>query len=169
MSFLIKKGQGPNHGIVFSMLNDLGADHRLIIAKAPENFLEGVTDERYNIMDINTKKLGVAVFSIDAYTGDQASIQQLSELAAKLLTERALGDYIVPKDVILIVMADEATFPELFDEQQVEEKFEAKLLDFSCGHHVKMRELLEPELKALLKSKSPAPSRHRVEDDSPSP
>ncbi|WP_274644570.1 hypothetical protein [Pseudomonas serbica] len=169
MNFLIKKGHGPNHGIVFSMLNDLGADHRLIIAKAPENFLEGVTDERYNIMDINTKKLGVAVFSIEAYTGDQTSIQKLSELSAKLLTERTLGDYTVPKDVILIVMADEATFPELYDERRVVEEFKAKLLDFSCGHHVKMRELLEPELKVLLSSKSPAPSRQRVEDDSPSP
>ncbi|WP_338923629.1 hypothetical protein V0M98_35965 (plasmid) [Pseudomonas silesiensis] len=169
MNFLINKGQGPNHGIVFSMLNDLGADHRLIIAKAPENFLEGVTDDRYNIMDIDTKKLGVAVFSIDAYAGDQTSIQQLSELSTKLLTERTLGDYTVPKDVILIVMADEETFPELFDEKQISEKFSAKLLDFTCGHPEKMREILEPELKALLNLKSPAPSRKRVEDDSPSP
>jgi hypothetical protein len=169
MNFLIKKGQGPNHGIVFSMLDDLGADHRLIIAKAPENFLEGVTDESYNIMDIGTKKLGVAVFSIDAYTGDQDSIRQLSDLSTTLLTERTLGDYTLPEDVILILMADEATFPELFEEKQVKEKFGARLLDFTCGHLETMREILEPELKALLNLKSPAPSRKRVEDDSPSP
>lgn len=165
MNYLIKKGYGPNNATAINMLDGFGTANAIIMASKNEDFTKNLSHElKYVIHSENTNAIKVALFSIDFPKESEAA--SVLETLDTLLKERRIGDFTFPTDIIIMVSAWEEVYPELFSEESVTTRFNAKLIDFTSAKPEEMEAAFGKELKAITQTKGQQKRQKHEADDS---
>jgi hypothetical protein len=166
MNYLIKKGQGPNNGVVFSLLNELGADFGIIMAANSSRFSPDLISADLKYVVHGSKSLRAVVVCLDV-ADDNEKPAVLASINT-LLTERKIGDITLADNVTIMVSARENECPDLFSGVAVGNHPGTQVIDFSCGHYQEMSAKLSAALTGVAQEKHNEKLRTHEANDSPS-